>query len=367
MNSFRSVERAIAFEIDRQAAALDAGEPLVQETRGWDDERGVDVPHAAQGDVATTTATSPSRTCRRCTSTPLARRAPGRAAGAAGGAPCALPGGLGLSAYDAAVLVADPRCDRRCSRRPSRPARAPGRSPSRTGSPASTSRLRKVAVRTPRRSIVDRGGARGDRRAPSRPGELSRANAQGGLRGARRDRRDRSRRSSTRAASARSRDAARSGAVVDEVLAANPAAVADYRAGKAAGDRLPRRPGHEGDARPGERGARPGGRARAPRRGRRRADAMGSSTSCSGSAGVVLIAVGYTRARGPVGALPGAQGAGRERRALRVVARRPPRRRRTTGAVGRDGRCCAARPRSARARSRSSGFVLVVRRASCIR
>ena len=41
MNSFRSVERAIGFEIDRQTRALDAGEPLVQETRGWDDDRGV--------------------------------------------------------------------------------------------------------------------------------------------------------------------------------------------------------------------------------------------------------------------------------------------------------------------------------------
>ncbi len=40
MNSFRSVERAIAFEIDRQAAALDAGETLVQETRGWSDDKG---------------------------------------------------------------------------------------------------------------------------------------------------------------------------------------------------------------------------------------------------------------------------------------------------------------------------------------
>jgi aspartyl-tRNA(Asn)/glutamyl-tRNA(Gln) amidotransferase subunit B len=39
MNSFRSVERAIAYEIDRQAAALDAGEPLTMETRGWDDGR----------------------------------------------------------------------------------------------------------------------------------------------------------------------------------------------------------------------------------------------------------------------------------------------------------------------------------------
>ena len=41
MNSFRSVERAIGFEIDRQTRALDADEALIQETRGWDDDRGV--------------------------------------------------------------------------------------------------------------------------------------------------------------------------------------------------------------------------------------------------------------------------------------------------------------------------------------
>ena len=41
MNSFRSVERAIEFEIARQTAALRSGEPLIQETRGWDDDRGV--------------------------------------------------------------------------------------------------------------------------------------------------------------------------------------------------------------------------------------------------------------------------------------------------------------------------------------
>ena len=39
MNSFRSVERAIEYEIDRQAAALDAGTPLIMETRGWSDDR----------------------------------------------------------------------------------------------------------------------------------------------------------------------------------------------------------------------------------------------------------------------------------------------------------------------------------------
>jgi aspartyl-tRNA(Asn)/glutamyl-tRNA(Gln) amidotransferase subunit B len=40
MNSFRSVERAVASEIDRQGAALDGGTPIVQETRGWDENRG---------------------------------------------------------------------------------------------------------------------------------------------------------------------------------------------------------------------------------------------------------------------------------------------------------------------------------------
>ena len=40
MNSFRSVERAIASEIERQAAALDDGQHLIQETRGWDENRG---------------------------------------------------------------------------------------------------------------------------------------------------------------------------------------------------------------------------------------------------------------------------------------------------------------------------------------
>jgi aspartyl-tRNA(Asn)/glutamyl-tRNA(Gln) amidotransferase subunit B len=37
LNSFRSVEKAIAYEIERQIAALDKGEVIVQETRGWDE------------------------------------------------------------------------------------------------------------------------------------------------------------------------------------------------------------------------------------------------------------------------------------------------------------------------------------------
>lgn len=39
LNSFRSVESAIAYEIERQVGALERGEVLVQETRGWDEVR----------------------------------------------------------------------------------------------------------------------------------------------------------------------------------------------------------------------------------------------------------------------------------------------------------------------------------------
>jgi aspartyl-tRNA(Asn)/glutamyl-tRNA(Gln) amidotransferase subunit B len=37
LNSFRSVEKAIEYEVERQSALLEAGEKVKQETRGWDD------------------------------------------------------------------------------------------------------------------------------------------------------------------------------------------------------------------------------------------------------------------------------------------------------------------------------------------
>lgn len=40
LNSFRSVERAAEYEFKRQVALLEAGEKVVQETRGWDDATG---------------------------------------------------------------------------------------------------------------------------------------------------------------------------------------------------------------------------------------------------------------------------------------------------------------------------------------
>ena len=44
MNSFRSLERAIAFEIERQTALADGGGTVVMETRHWDEEVGVTRP-----------------------------------------------------------------------------------------------------------------------------------------------------------------------------------------------------------------------------------------------------------------------------------------------------------------------------------
>ncbi|MFQ5967641.1 MAG: Asp-tRNA(Asn)/Glu-tRNA(Gln) amidotransferase subunit GatB, partial [Acidimicrobiia bacterium] len=38
MNSFRSLERAIGYEIDRQIGVLESGQEVIQETRHWDEE-----------------------------------------------------------------------------------------------------------------------------------------------------------------------------------------------------------------------------------------------------------------------------------------------------------------------------------------
>ncbi len=39
LNSFRSVERAVEYEIKRQTAILESGEKVVHETRGWDEDK----------------------------------------------------------------------------------------------------------------------------------------------------------------------------------------------------------------------------------------------------------------------------------------------------------------------------------------
>lgn len=41
MNSFRSLQRALEYEIDRQQDVLEEGGTIIQETRGWDEEKGI--------------------------------------------------------------------------------------------------------------------------------------------------------------------------------------------------------------------------------------------------------------------------------------------------------------------------------------
>jgi aspartyl-tRNA(Asn)/glutamyl-tRNA(Gln) amidotransferase subunit B len=48
MNSFRSVERALAYEAQRQIEMLRKGEPIHQETRGWVETRGITVPQRSK-------------------------------------------------------------------------------------------------------------------------------------------------------------------------------------------------------------------------------------------------------------------------------------------------------------------------------
>lgn len=51
LNSFKSVERAIDYEIDRHIKALNNGESIIQETRGWDEVRQVTFSQRAKEDA----------------------------------------------------------------------------------------------------------------------------------------------------------------------------------------------------------------------------------------------------------------------------------------------------------------------------
>jgi len=107
LNSFRSLERAMEFEVARQADALERGERLVQETRGW---------HETEGRTMTQRSKEEANDYRYFPEPDLPPLRPSEewVARLRAGLP-ELPAarraryvdGFGLSAYDAGVLTAD--------------------------------------------------------------------------------------------------------------------------------------------------------------------------------------------------------------------------------------------------------------------
>jgi len=229
MNSFRSVERAINHEIERQAAIIDAGGELALETRGWSDERGEtyrmrvketsdDYRYFPEPDLP------PLRVDRAwldgiraaLPELPADRRARYRDA-------------LGLSAYDAGVLVADADAARLFERV--------------MGADQDLD-AKAVANWVTGEYLRIRNAAPADRRPTPDPvqvaalvrlvadGSVSRANGKEVLEAYLAD-------GGTVAAIVAARgfrqisDAGALGAIVDAVIAANPAAAEDVRAGKA--------------------------------------------------------------------------------------------------------------------------------------
>ena len=136
-------------------------------------------------------------------------------------------------------------------------------------------------------------------------GELSRTNAKRGVRAGDRDRRVRGRDRRGARGLRQISDSGALGAAIDEVLAANPDRRRRLPGREGTGDRLPRRTGHEGDARPGQRGAGAGGAPRAARSGRGGLT-VGSSTSPCGASAIVLHRRRLQPRAGAVPALPGA-------------------------------------------------------------
>lgn len=51
LNSFRSVERAIEYEVERQIGLLEEGKIITQETRGWDDDKQITISQRSKEDA----------------------------------------------------------------------------------------------------------------------------------------------------------------------------------------------------------------------------------------------------------------------------------------------------------------------------
>jgi aspartyl-tRNA(Asn)/glutamyl-tRNA(Gln) amidotransferase subunit B len=225
MNSFRSVERAIAYEIDRQAQALDDDGGLVQETRGWDDSRGVtytmrlkeeseDYRYFPEPDLPPlrTDAAMIEEIRARMPELPAARRARYRSE-------------YGLSAYDAAVIVANAGAYFQAAMEAS----------PKPDAKMAASLLSKVGLRLQKAGpdLLHRrpGSELAAVVAMRASGELSSQNAEEVYAEHLRTGKPAAQ-IVTELGLRQISDASALGEVVDRVIAANPGAVADYRAGK---------------------------------------------------------------------------------------------------------------------------------------
>jgi aspartyl-tRNA(Asn)/glutamyl-tRNA(Gln) amidotransferase subunit B len=227
MNSFRAVERAIAFEIERQAAALDAGETLTQDTRGWNEDRGItyvmrskedshDYRYFPEPDLPPLRVDAAWLAAIRdaLPELPAARRGRYEAE-------------LGLSAYDAGVIVGEPRATELFE---GARAAAPDADPKALANWVTGAYLGLLKT-DPEAATRVEAGELADLVRRVGAGELSGTNAKEVFAAHAAD-------GASVAAIVEARgfrqisDTSALGPVIDEVIAANPKAVEDYRAGK---------------------------------------------------------------------------------------------------------------------------------------
>jgi aspartyl-tRNA(Asn)/glutamyl-tRNA(Gln) amidotransferase subunit B len=228
MNSMRAVERAIAFEIERQAEVIDGGGKIHMETRGWDEpsqstyhmrpkEEENDYRYFPEPDLPplVTTPDWLAAIKARLPELPAVRRS-------------RYQGEFGLSAYDASVLVNDPAAT----------ALFEGALAARTGVAAKLL-ANWVTGEYMRLAKGEGGGGSAD---PVQLAAVVKLVADGAISGtnAKEVFAEHFESGKGVAAIVESRgfrqisDAGALGAAIDDVLAANPVAVADYRAGKGA-------------------------------------------------------------------------------------------------------------------------------------
>ena len=322
VNSLRSVERAVRYEISRHAAILDGGGSILQETRHWHEDTGITTSGRVKSDAEDyryfpepdLVPVAPTRE-----TVEALRRHPARAARAA---PQAAPVRLGLQrSRDARRRQRRRgrahRGDRGC-RRQRRPRRRSG---------GSVSRSRRANAEG--QDIVTYAAGLG--LTPAHVAELDGLVAAGRLN-------DSMARqvldgvlagegTPTAVADARGlelvQDDGALEAAVDKVIEANPDVAAKIRDGKVAGRRRAHRPGHEGDEGPGRRRQGPRAHPRQapvtalqPSRGHVPVHAQGSSDLCEAPA---IVAFRRDRASGLVG------GGGQRLPPPRSPPSRPPR------------------------------------------